>query len=142
MKGALAIGQRFVGVELTVLVLTLVAFQSPASAAVTAAVEDGRLVVTGDDVLNKVALRLTAADASRLEIDVDVDGVPDFVFARDEFTAIVVLGRDGNDQLYLDDSNGIFTDVEETNLKGQGGSDFLQGSGGPETLSGGRVRTI
>ncbi|HEX2382369.1 MAG TPA: hypothetical protein VHI95_07025, partial [Acidimicrobiales bacterium] len=112
------------------------ALSAPAGS-VTASVKKGRLVVSGTGTADQVAIRLRPGDASIVEIDVHIDGVAEFSFARSRFTAIDVGLGGGNDTARVDETNGVFTDTELTRLAGGLGDDVLLGGHGPETLVGG-----
>src|SRR5262249_13966858 len=74
---------------------------------------------------------------SILEVDVDDDGSPDFSFERARFDHIDVMGGAGDDEIRIDEANGVFTDTDITTLNGGSGNDTLIGGSGAETLIGG-----
>jgi hypothetical protein len=104
---------------------------------VKASIDDGTLVVKGDQKANEVALRLRAGDASRLELDVGEDGSADRSFARANLSAIKIRTGAGDDSARIDDSNGSFTDSIPTDIGGGADDDTLIGGLGAETYNGG-----
>ncbi|MCG3128074.1 MAG: hypothetical protein CHACPFDD_02948 [Phycisphaerae bacterium] len=102
-----------------------------------ARIQDRCLYVIGTAADTVLALRLSAADPSFLEVDVDNDAQPEFAFDRGEFDRIVVNARDGDDEIWIDEINGVFTDSEATLIQGGCGDDTLFGGSGGETLMGG-----
>ncbi|MEX0784299.1 MAG: calcium-binding protein [Dehalococcoidia bacterium] len=105
---------------------------------VDASIEQGMLVVTGTADADTITLRLRAGHPETLEVDDGGHGgMADIKIMRDRFDAIVVSARDGNDQVVIDESNGVFTDTHPTTLNGEGGDDRLLGGAGAETLIGG-----
>jgi Ca2+-binding RTX toxin-like protein len=119
----------------TVVVLVLAALVVPALASasndkvdgVRAQIKRGTLDVKGGDGGQRVALRLTAGDPSRIQVDADDDGSADFSFARSEVRAIDVKMGDGDDSARIDDTNGAFTDSIPTTIAGGDGDDSLEG---------------
>jgi hypothetical protein len=115
--------------------LTLTALAVPVSSSasskkvdgVSAAVKQGTLNVKGSNGGDAVALRLDAADPSRIQVDVGDDGSPEFSFARDRVDAIEVRTGDGRDSARIDDANGAFTDTIPTTISGGDGNDSLEG---------------
>ncbi len=95
------------------------------------------LHVIGTTASSNLALRLRAAQPSVLEIDVGNDGSIEFGFDRSLFTCIVIDARGGDDQILIDETNGVFTDTEATTVRGGVGDDTLTGGSGPETFDGG-----
>jgi hypothetical protein len=110
---------------------------APADASVSAGVSAGRLLVTGDGFSDQVTLRLHPNDATTLDIDFDDNGVVDGGFARSSFTQIGINMGGGADTVRIDDSAGVFTDTETTEMFGGEGNDTLTGGGGAELLAGG-----
>jgi Ca2+-binding RTX toxin-like protein len=94
---------------------------------VSAAVKHGTLDVKGSNGGNALALRLGAADPTRIELDVADDGSADFSFARERVEAIEVRTGDGRDSARIDDANGAFTDTIPTTISGGDGNDSLEG---------------
>ncbi len=94
---------------------------------VSAAVEHRTLNVKGSRDGDAVALRLDAADPSRIAVDVGDDGSADFSFARGRVDAIAVRTGDGRDSARIDDANGAFTDTIPTTISGGDGNDSLEG---------------
>jgi Ca2+-binding RTX toxin-like protein len=119
----------------TVVVLVLAALVVPALASasndkvdgVRAQIKRGTLDVKGGDGGQRVALRLTAGDPSRIQVDAGDDGSADFSFARSEVRAIDVKMGDGDDSARIDDTNGAFTDSIPTTIAGGDGDDSLEG---------------
>jgi Ca2+-binding RTX toxin-like protein len=109
-----------------------------AAPAVRAQVVDGRLRVSGSPFADQIALRLSAADPSQLQVDVDADGTADETFDIDSFAAIVVDAGRGNDVVKLDTANGPFTTAKPTIVAGGSGNDTLLGGSGNELFFGGR----
>jgi hypothetical protein len=119
----------------TVVVLVLAALVVPALASasndkvdgIRAQIKRGTLDVKGGDGGQRVALRLTAGDPSRIQVDAGDDGSADFSFARSEVRAIDVKMGDGDDSARIDDTNGAFTDSIPTTIAGGDGDDSLEG---------------
>jgi RTX calcium-binding nonapeptide repeat (4 copies) len=109
----------------------------PADASVSAGVSAGRLIITGDGFSDQVALRLNPADATTLDIDFDDDGAIDGSFPRGSFTQVGINMGGGADSVRIDDSAGVFTNTETTEMFGGEGNDTLTGGGGVELLAGG-----
>jgi Ca2+-binding RTX toxin-like protein len=107
-----------------------------ALAAYTASVQNGTLNVVGDGAGDKLALRLAPGDPSTLQLDVGDDGTTDLAFDRSTFTAIHVAAGGGDDQVRIDQTNGLFTDDPVT-IDGGSGNDTLLGGDGADTLIGG-----
>jgi RTX calcium-binding nonapeptide repeat (4 copies) len=96
---------------------------------VRAAVNHGKLNVTGSDGGQQVALRLNGA-GTQIQVDAGNDGSADFSFASGAVDAIKVKLGDGNDSARIDDSNGAFTgnsSSRPTTIAGGGGNDSLEG---------------
>ena len=102
---------------------------------VQAKVKNGTLKVEGTKAGEEIALRLRDGDPSIVEV-VTPDGL--LSFQRDQFTKIRVEADDGDDLVRVDDSNGAFTNTEETTLAGEDDDDDLRGGQGNEVLDGGR----
>lgn len=100
-------------------------------------IEGGCLRIIGTAANTVLALRLRAGDSSVLEIDVHNDGSAEFSANRTDFACIVVFARGGNDEVIIDEINGVFTDTEFTTIDGGDGNDTLRGGSGPETFYGG-----
>jgi len=109
---------------------------APADASVSAGVSSGRLIITGDGFSDQVALRLHPGDATMLDIDFGDNGVIDGSFPRSSFTQIGINMGGGADSVRADDSAGVFTDTETTQMFGGEGNDTLTGGGGVELLAG------
>jgi hypothetical protein len=109
-----------------------------AAPTVRARVVDGTLRVTGSPFADRIALRLSPTDPSRLQVDADADGTADDTFDINTFAAIVVAGGRGNDSIRLDTANGAFTTARPTIVDGGSGDDTLLGGSGNELFFGGR----
>jgi RTX calcium-binding nonapeptide repeat (4 copies) len=119
-------------------VLALAATPVAAGTAVEAGVADGTLRISGGPTPDRIALRLSAADANQLQVDVGDDGTADFTFDRGTFDAIDVRAGNGADTVRIDQVNGIFTTTEATRIDGENGDDTLHGGSGAEVFVGGR----
>src|SRR6266540_5662614 len=97
----------------------------------------GVLTIKGSNQSDEIALRLQAGDPSTLQVDVGDDGSADFSFERNRVAKINVDARAGDDQVRVDESNGVFTDTIPTTIDGGDGNDNLAGGSGAETLFGG-----
>ena len=97
----------------------------------------GLLSIEGTNAADSITLRLKAGDPSTLQVDVGDNGSADFKFARAKVSAITVDAAGGNDNVRIDESNGVFTDTIPTTLAGGPGNDSLSGGSGAETLVGG-----
>jgi Ca2+-binding RTX toxin-like protein len=115
----------------------LVVVTGHADAAVSGAVSNGTLTITGDAADNSIFMRLKAGAPNTLELDLGGDGTAEQSFDRNTFTTIVVNAGGGNDLIRLDVLNGVFTAQEATTVKGQDGNDTLQGTPRDETFEGG-----
>jgi Ca2+-binding RTX toxin-like protein len=119
----------------TVVVLVLAALIVPVGSSASSDKVDGvraeikrdALRVKGGDGGQRVALRLTAGDPSRIEVDAGADGSADFSFDRGDVHAIEVKMGDGSDSARIDDANGAFTDSIPTTIAGGDGNDSLEG---------------
>ena len=120
----------------TVLAVPLIQV-SPAAANVSAGVSLDKLAITGDGSDDTAVVRLHPFDPSALDVDLDDDGMFELAFARSTFTKIAVDMGGGADSFRIDESNGVFTDTEATQIHGGEGDDTLLGGGGIELLDGG-----
>ena len=115
--------------------LTLAALAVPVSSSANSNKVDGvradvkhqTLNVKGSHNGDTVALRLSAGDPSRIQVDVGDDGSAEFSFARAGVSAITVKGRNASDSIRVDDTNGAFTDTIPTTIAGGNGDDTLEG---------------
>ncbi len=105
--------------------------------AASAAVQGSTLVVSGDNLADRIALRLEAGVPTNLQVDLNDDGTADATFDRATFDRILVSTRRGDDTVRIDDVNGVFTDTELTTIDGGRGDDTLAGGRGNEVLRGG-----
>ena len=108
-----------------------------ANAAYSARVNNGTLTLTGNGASDQLALRLQAGVPTTLQVDVGDNGSADLSFDRAAFDRIVVNAGGGNDRVRIDETNGVFTDTEETSINGQNGHDTLLGGSGIELFLGG-----
>src|SRR6266498_1910093 len=97
----------------------------------------GVLTIKGSNQSDEIALRLQTGDPNTLQVDVGDDGSADFSFERNRVAKISVDARAGDDQVRVDESNGVFTDTIPTTIDGGDGNDDLAGGSGAETLFGG-----
>jgi len=102
-----------------------------------ASVVDGCLRIIGTAADTTLALRLQVGAPSILVLDVGNDGTAEFAFNRSQFDCIVVDARGGDDVVFVDETNGVFTDTEQTAINGGSGNDTLFGGSGGETFIGG-----
>lgn len=109
---------------------------APADAAYTARISSGALRVTGNSASDLLALRLAPGAPGTLQVDVGDDGSADFSFDRALFDRIVVEAGGGDDTARMDESNGVFTNTESTEIRGEGGNDTLTGGGASERILG------
>src|SRR4051794_2538583 len=123
---------------LAALAASMTVSAASAAPAVRASVVDGTLRVSGSPFGDEIVLRLSAADASQLQVDVNADGTADATFDIGAFASIVLDGGNGDDFLQLDTSNGAFTTARPTIVDGGNGDDILVGGGGNEAFLGGR----
>ena len=87
---------------------------------------------------DRIALRLSPADRTQLQVDFGDNGSADRTFDLGTFDAIEVKAGNGNDTVLIDQVNGAFTTTEATRIDGQNGDDTLIGGSGNEVLVGGR----
>jgi Ca2+-binding RTX toxin-like protein len=141
-RAAIGVRRRLpVALSATALALTVFATAVPAAAAaptVRASVYGGTLRITGSSHADRIALRLSAVDPNKLQVDVGDDGSADFTFDRGLFEAIDVAAGNGDDTVRIDQVNGAFTTTEATQIDGQNGDDTLIGGSGNELFVGGR----
>jgi hypothetical protein len=126
------------GVALAALAASIAAPVAAAEPALTASVADGTLRIVGSPFSERIALRLSAADRTQLQVDVGDNGSADRTFDLGTFDAIDVRAGNGNDTVRIDQVNGAFTTTTATRLYGQNGDDTLIGGSGNEVLVGGR----
>jgi Ca2+-binding RTX toxin-like protein len=115
--------------------LTLAALAVPVSSSASSKKVDGvradvkheTLNVKGSHKGDAIALRLSAGDPSRIQVDVGDDGSAEFSFARAGVSAITVKGGNASDSIRIDDANGAFTDSIPTTISGGRGNDTLEG---------------
>lgn len=109
---------------------------------VRARIVDGTLRITGSPFADRIALRLAAADATQLQLDLGDDGSADASFDVSTFAAIDVDAGGGDDLVRLDTGNGAFTAAKPTRVFGGRGDDTLLGGSGNETFFGGRGNDV
>ena len=127
------------GVALAAMAASIAAVPvAAAGPALRATVADGTLQITGSPRSERIALRLSPVDRTRLQVDVGDDGSADRTFDLNTFNAIDVEAGNGNDTVRIDDANGAFTTSKATRIDGQNGDDTLIGGSGNEVLVGGR----
>ena len=110
---------------------------APAAASVGASTNLGTLAITGDGADDAAVLRLHPGDPNTLDADLDHDGIFEKSFSRGSFTKIAVDMGGGSDSVRIDESEGVFTDTEATQIHGGEGDDTLLGGGGIELVDGG-----
>lgn len=110
---------------------------APAAANLGVGVNLGTLEVTGGGSNDAAALRLRPGDPNTVDVDLGDDGSFEGGFARGSFNKIVVDMGGGADSFRIDDSEGVFTDTEPTQMHGGEGDDTLRGGGGIEVIDGG-----
>jgi hypothetical protein len=98
---------------------------------------NGCLHIHGTAAGESPALRLQPGAPTILQIDVGNDGSVDFSSDRGQFNCIVVDGGGGDDVVWIDETNGVFTDTEMTTISGRGGNDALFGGSGGERFNAG-----
>ena len=98
---------------------------------------DGCLHIVESEADTTLTLRLRFGTPSVLDVDFDNDGSADFSFDRGLFDCIFVDARGGDDVVYIDEVNGVFTNTEVTTIHGGSGNDTLIGGSGAETFIGG-----
>ncbi len=102
-----------------------------------ARIVDGCLHIIGSAADTTLALRLRFGTPPVLDVDFENDGSAEFSFDRGLFDCIFIDARDGDDLVFIDEVNGVFTDTEATTIHGGGGNDTLIGGSGAETFIGG-----
>ena len=109
-----------------------------AAALGSAQVTGTELRVAGDSGADHIALRLEAGVPRNLRVDLDDDGAAEATFDRGSFDTIVVVARGGDDQVRIDEANGVFANRDTpTSLLGGGGDDTLIGGSRSVALVGG-----
>jgi len=110
---------------------------NPDCAGQSVVIDGGCLHIHGTAADAVLALRLQAGVPGMLEIDLGNDGQANYRVDRSLFTCINIDADAGDDVVYLDDVNGVFTDTEVTTVRGGAGVDTLWGGAGGETFIGG-----
>lgn len=100
-------------------------------------VSGGCLHIIGTDDGESLALRLRPGNPNILDVDLRADDLTDFSFDRELFSCIQIETRGGEDVVWIDESNGVFTDAEITTIDGGTENDLLIGGSGDETFIGG-----
>ncbi len=104
----------------------------------SARIVDGCLRILGTVLSSDLAIRLQPGVPTVLQVDVGNDGSADFSFDRSQFDCIVIDAGGGDDIVWIDEQNGVFTDTESTRINGGNAHDTLLGGSGSETFDGGR----
>ena len=91
-------------------------------------VQAGTLEITGTARADNIGLRLAPGAPATLQVDVGVDGTPDFSFETATFSAINVRAGDGADR--ITGSAGLAPLL----IDGGRGKDFLVGGDGDDVL--------
>ena len=123
------------GFALAALATSIAAPVAGAAPAFTATVADGTLRITGSQLSERIELRVSQADRTRLQVTVGGNGSADHTFDLATFDAIDVEAGNGDDTVLID---GTFTTTKATRIDGQNGDDRLIGGSGNEVLFGGR----
>ena len=76
--------------------------------AVSATVSDGTLQISGTPHADRITLRLSAADANRLEVDARDDGSADFSVDRTTFAAIDIAAGTARIGLSVEEAGRLF----------------------------------
>ena len=97
---------------------------------------DGIVAVLGTTANDKIALRLAPGNQGVLQVDFGDNGSADKSFPLAGVTTIVLNSLAGDDQVRIDESNGIFTNRFATTIRGGAGNDTLIGGAGADTLRG------
>ena len=126
-----------IAVALATIAASMTVTGAAAAPTVQAAVTDGTLRISGSPLADKIVLRLSAADANQLQVDIGDDGSADFTFDLSAFRAVDVEAGNGNDTVRIDQVNGVFTTTKATRIDGENGDDTLIGGNGNEILVGG-----
>jgi Ca2+-binding RTX toxin-like protein len=105
-----------------------------ADAAVLAGVSSGTLTVTGDGAADRITLRLAPGAPRTLQVDT---GSATLSFNRTTFTRIAIRSGAGDDDIRIDESNGGFTDGQQTTIESGAGADVVAGGRGAETIAAG-----
>jgi hypothetical protein len=101
---------------------------------VEANLRDGQLTVIGTRAADEIVLRLRELAPGTLEVAARGRVVS---FDRSTFDRIVVRAGRGDDHVQMDESEGAFTDTEQTTVVGGRGEDRMLGGLGAETFRGG-----
>jgi hypothetical protein len=94
------------------------------------------LTIVGTPLADRLALRLAPGDPTTLNVDFGDDGSADQSFSRSTFSHIDVFLLSGDDQLRVDQSNGLFAD-EALTVDAAAGDDTVQGGDGNDVVFGG-----
>ncbi|MGE0601176.1 MAG: calcium-binding protein [Dehalococcoidia bacterium] len=119
-------------------------FEADAAGAVTAALDQGTLVVNGTGSSDVIILRLAAGDPTTLEVDAGGDGIAEFTFPVANIDAIQVVAKAGNDVVAIVESNGpiaipatIDGGPDDDEITGGSGNDTINANAGDDTVNGG-----
>jgi Ca2+-binding RTX toxin-like protein len=105
-----------------------------ADASVLAGVSSDTLTITGDGAADRITLRLAPGAPQTLQLDT---GTTTLSFDRANFTRIVIRSGAGDDDIRIDESNGAFTDAEQTTIESGAGNDVVAGGRAAETIAAG-----
>lgn len=99
-----------------------------------AGVSSDTLTITGDGAADRITLRLAPGAPRTLDVDT---GSATLHFNRTTFTRIAIRSGAGDDDIRIDESNGAFTDTEQTTIESGAGADVVAGGRGAETIAAG-----
>ena len=95
------------------------------------------LLFEGTADTDKVTVRSHGPGSKLLDIDEGSDGDVDFAVLITFFNTIQVFGRDGDDSITFDDSNGPVTGDDPTEIAAGPGNDTITGGDGADDISAG-----
>jgi Ca2+-binding RTX toxin-like protein len=133
------LGRRPLGLAATAALAVGIATTGSAGAAPPAgssSVASDTLTIVGTPLADRLALRLAPGDPTTLNVDFGDDGSADQSFSRSTFSHIDVFLLSGDDQLRVDQSNGLFAD-EALTVDAAAGDDTVQGGDGNDVVFGG-----
>jgi hypothetical protein len=105
-----------------------------AHASVIAGVSSDTLTITGDGAADQITLRLAPGSPQTLQVDT---GSTTRNFDRTTFTRIAIRSGAGGDDIRVDETNGAFTDTEQTTIESGAGFDIVGGGRAAETIASG-----
>ena len=103
-------------------------------AAVLGSVSSDTLTITGDGAADRITLRLAPGAPQTLQLDT---GSATSSFDRQAFSRIAIRSGAGDDEIRIDESNGAFTDAEQTTIESGAGADVVLGGRAAETIAAG-----